>query len=617
MDETVKDEFAPNGPISAAEPTFAAADEGLDCAEVTAEGASDAAVMTCLQEIAEELNSTLELDGLLRRVADRVKQAIGYDTFGVHLLDPLGQELRLYFSVGYPAEVAQHWRLGLGQGLVGTAAVSGQPVRVGDVRLDPRYINAGENIVSEMAIPLQVKNRVIGVLSIGSRQPDYFTKAHQRFMTFLAGHLANAIENARLYENLREQTRTLGLLYEVSHELASILEREELLRRIAQAVKRLVNYQGFHVMLWNEEKQLLENVFSLRFDQRISNKGGMPLGTGLCGTAAALRLPIRAPNVHLDPRYISCGDSVEVKSELVIPLVFKDRLVGVLDLESTEYNAFSEQQEQMLAALASYITVALENARLYEKVRKDELRLERDLETAREIQKGLLPVAPPRLPGLDIGYAYAPARQLGGDIYDFLSYPDSRLAIAVGDVSGKATAAALYGSLAIGMLRAHVVEHPCEPVEMLKDLNEQLRQPRLDNRFVALTFAVYDPQSKILTVANAGFPRPRLVRGGRVEQVLVDGVPLGLLPDISYEQKKLALQVGDAVVFCSDGIHESMNQQQEEYGTRRLDSLLGELSKASARQTAEEIVRSTDRHAAGNGRHADDRTVVVLKVTGK
>jgi len=617
MDETVKDEFAPNEPIGADEPQCAAADEGLDCAEVTAEGASDAAVMTCLQEIAEELNSTLELEGLLRRVADRVKQAIGYDTFGVHLLDPLGQELRLYFSVGYPAEVAQHWRLGLGQGLVGTAAVSGQPVRVGDVRLDPRYINAGENIVSEMAIPLQVKNRVIGVLSIGSRQPDYFTKAHQRFMTFLAGHLANAIENARLYENLREQTRTLGLLYEVSHELASILEREELLRRIAQAVKRLVNYQGFHVMLWNEEKQLLENVFSLRFDQRISNKGGMPLGTGLCGTAAALRLPIRAPNVHLDPRYISCGDSVEVKSELVIPLVFKDRLVGVLDLESTEYNAFSEQQEQMLAALASYITVALENARLYEKVRKDELRLERDLETAREIQKGLLPVAPPRLPGLDIGYAYAPARQLGGDIYDFLSYPDSRLAIAVGDVSGKATAAALYGSLAIGMLRAHVVEHPCEPVEMLKDLNEQLRQPRLDNRFVALTFAVYDPQSKILTVANAGFPRPRLVRGGRVEQVLVDGVPLGLLPDISYEQKKLALQVGDAVVFCSDGIHESMNQQQEEYGTRRLDALLGELSKASARETAEEIVRSTDRHAAGNGRHADDRTVVVLKVTGK
>ncbi len=615
MDGTVKDEFSPDQPVAAGDPKCEAEGTGLDCAEVAANGGSDAAVMACLQEVVEELNSTLELNALLRRVAVRVRQTIGYDTFAVQLLDPLGKDLQIVFGDGYPAEVKEHWRLGLGQGLVGTAAKTGQPVRVGDVRKDPRYLDAGENCLSELAIPLLVKGRVIGVLDVTSRQADYFTAAHQRFLTFLAGHVANAIENSRLYENLRQQTRTLAMLYEVSRELASILDREELLRRIAQSVKRLVNYQGFHVMLWNDERQALENVFSLRYDERIANKGSMPLGTGLCGTAAALRLPIRVPNVHLDPRYISCGDSVEVRSELVVPLIFKDQLIGVIDLESTEYNAFLEEHEQMLAALASYISVALENARLYEKVRRDELRLERDLDTAREIQKGLLPAAPPRLPGLDLGFAYAPARQLGGDIYDFLSYPDGRLAIAVGDVSGKATAAALYGSLAIGMLRAHVVEHPCEPAEMLKDLNEQLRQPRLDNRFVALLFAVYDPQSKILTVGNAGFPRPRLARGSHVEQVLVDGVPLGLLPDITYEQKKLALQVGDVVAFCSDGIGEAMNRRQEEYGNPRLDALLGELSKASARQTAEEILHATDRHAAGNGRLADDRTVVVLKVT--
>ncbi len=606
MDETFKDDLAqPEDDASSL--------DALDCGG--AESPSSTDVMVCLQDIAEELNSTLELDELQRRVADRVKQAIGYDTFGIHLLDPLGQELRLRFGVGYPEEAFTRWRLGLGQGLVGTAAATGQAVRVGDVHQDPRYINYGEDIVSELCIPLQVKNRVIGVLDIGSRKPNYFDATHQRFLTYLAGHLANAIENARLYENLREQTRTLALLYEVSHELASILEREELLRRIAQAVKRLVNYQGFHVMLWNEDKQVLENAFSLRYDERIHNKGTLGLGVGLCGTSAALRLPIRAPNVHLDPRYVSCGDSVDVKSELVVPLVFKDRMLGVLDLESTEYNSFTEQHEQMLAALASYISVALENARLYEKVRKDELRLERDLDTAREIQKGLLPSAPPRLPGVDLGYAYAPARQLGGDFYDFLSYPEGQLAIAVGDVSGKATAAALYGSLAIGMLRAHVVEHPCPPEEMLEQLNEHLRQPRLDNRFVAVLFAVYDTQSKILTVGNAGFPRPHLVRGGRAEQVLVDGVPLGLLPDIRYEQKKLALQVGDAVVFCSDGILEAANKRQEEFGAQRLRELLSELSGRSARQIADAILQASDQHMAGNGRHTDDRTVVVLKLT--
>ncbi|MBI2956513.1 MAG: GAF domain-containing protein [Acidobacteria bacterium] len=606
MDEGVKDKL--DGPAGEAATLEAPPEAG--CAEAT-----EAGMMACLQAIAEELNSTLDLDQLLRRVADRVKSTIGYDTFGIHLLDPLGEELRIHFGVGYPPEVVQHWRLGLGQGLVGTAAKTGQAVRVADVRRDPRYINAGEGIVSELAIPLQVKNRTIGVLDIGSRQPGYFAEGHQRFLSFLAGHLANAIENARLYENLRQQTRTLSLLHEVSREVTSILEREELLRKVAQLVKRLINYDGFHVMLWNEEAQRLEDVFVLRYDERIAPKGGLRLGVGLCGTAAALRQPVRVPNVHRDPRYISCGDSVEVRSEMAVPLLFKDRLLGVLDLESTEYNAFTEQHEQILATLASYIDIALENPRLYQKLREEEQRLETDLTTAREIQRGLLPEAAPRFAGFDLAFAYQPARHLGGDFYDFLHYADGRLAIAVGDVAGKATAAALYGSLAIGILRGHVVEHPCEPAEMLELMNEHLRQPRLDNRFVTLAFSLYDSDSKTLTVANAGFPRPRLVRGGRVEEIRVDGVPLGLLPDVRYEEKKVALLAGDVVVFCSDGLHECMNRHEEEFGSARLEKLLGEFASRSAQELADELVRATERYAAGNGEHTDDRTVVVLKVT--
>lgn len=576
---------------------------------------SEADAMSCLVQAAEELNSTLELDEVLQRVAERVKQYIDYDTFAIHLLDPLGQELRIHFALGYPPEVIQHWRLGLGQGLVGIAAQTRQPVRVGDVRRDPRYINAKEGIHSELAIPLIVKSRPIGVLDVGSRRVDAYAETHQRLLSFFAGHLANAIENARLYENLREQARMLSLLHEVSRELTSILEREELLRRVAQRVKRLVNYQGFHVMLWNEETQRLEETFVLRYDERIEPKGGLPLGVGLCGTAAALRQPVRVPNVHLDPRYIRCGDAVDVRSELVTPLVVKDRLVGVLDLESTEYNAFTEQHEQMLSTLASYVAIALENARLYENLRADEQRLEKDLAMARDIQKRLLPETPPRVAGLDIAVGYAPARQLGGDVFDFLPYADGRLGVAVGDVAGKATAAALYGSLAIGILRGHVVEHPCEPAEMLELMNEYLRQPRIDNRFMALVFALYDPRSKVLTVANAGFTRPRLVRGGRVEEVKVDGVPLGILPDIRYEAKKLALQGGDAVVFCSDGIHECMDKQEREFGLARVEALLGELGKESAQEIADKLLRATERHAAGNGGLTDDRTIVVLKVT--
>ena len=319
MDEVLRDDLV------GAEVESSAPDSGRKAvAVVRVPPPGEAAAMGSLMQLAEELNSILDLDGILRRVAESLKEHLDYDTFGIHLLDPLGQELRIGFGVGYPPEVIAHWRLGLGQGLVGTAAKSGQPVRVGDVRRDPRYISAGEDISSELAIPLVVKNRTIGVLDIGSRQPHYFTDTHQRLLTFLAGHLANAIENARLYENLREQSRTLSLLHEVSRELTSILDREELLRRVAQRVKRLIDYQGFHVMLWNEQTQLLQHTFSLRYDERLVIKGGLGLGYGLCGTAAALRQPVRVPNVNLDPRYVCCSDAVQVRSELVVPLVSKD-----------------------------------------------------------------------------------------------------------------------------------------------------------------------------------------------------------------------------------------------------------------------------------------------------
>jgi sigma-B regulation protein RsbU (phosphoserine phosphatase) len=369
---------------------------------------------------------------------------------------------------------------------------------------------------------------------------------------------------------------------------------------VAQLVKRLINYDLFGVMLWDEEAQLLRHRFSLHQGERRIDKSDHPLGYGISGTAAALRQPVRVPNVHLDPRYVSCWMGEEARSELAVPLVFKDRLIGVVDLESTRYNAFSEHHEQMLSTLASYVAIALENARLYAKVVKDESRLESDLATAREIQKGLLPEAAPRVPGLSIAYAYESARHVGGDIYDFLPYGDGRVAIAVGDVAGKGAAAALYGSLAIGILRGHVVEHPCEPAEMLLEMNRHLLQPRADGRFVTLSFAVYDTTSRMLTLANAGFTRPRLLRR---------------VPDIQYEQKKLALQVGDLVVFCSDGIHECVNREDEEFGSERLEALLLELAGGSAQKMANGILRATDRYADGTSSIHDDRTVVVLQVT--
>ena len=417
-----------------------------------------------------------------------------------------------------------------------------------------------------------------------------------------------------LYLAQPEQAASLSLLYEITHELAAILDREELLRRIAARVKTLVDYHVFTVMLWDEEAQVLESVFSLRFEDALPERFQMKLNQGIAGAAAAERRTIRVVDVRLDPRYLQCSTDIEVRSELVVPLLLRDRLIGVLDLESTAPHAFTADHERLLNILGSYIAVGLENARLYEEARQNQARLQSDLETAREIQRQLLPSGAREVPGLDLATAYVPARELGGDFYDLLPYGVGRLAIANGDVSGKGTAAALYGSLAIGILRELVHDREASASEMMVLLNARLLAARLDARFIAMQFGIYDAALRELTIANAGGTLPLFIRDAQVSEINVTGVPLGLLPDVQFDEVRLTLKPGDIVVFASDGIHESMNKDQEEFGIDRLKSILTTVNSSDPGYTvAQRIVKATDEHT-GPGRAAhDDRTLVVLR----
>lgn len=570
---------------------------------------------SCLLAAIQELNGASDLRSGLQRVADLLQNALQHDYFSVLLLDDLGRELRYELAQGLPPEVAEHWRFGMGQGLVGTVAKTGMAVRVGDVLEDPRYIRAEGRTRSELVVPLATSNRTIGVVDVGSFEPHHFTQDHESLMTSLAGFLASAIETAQLHQNMREQARTLSLLHEVSREVSSILDRRQLLERVAELVRRLIDYDMFSVMLWSEEQQLLEPWIAFRKDGReVRHITPAPLGHGLCGTAAALRQSLRIPNVHLDPRYVSCSEHEGTRSELVVPLVFKDRLLGVVDLESLEYDAFTARHEQLLSTLSASLSIALENARLYEQVRQDEQRLKEDVVMAQSIQEALLPRSTPWVPGFQIGVAYEPARDLGGDFYDFLPYGEGRLAVAVGDVAGKALPAAFYGSFSIGLLREYAAHGEFRPAQVLEDLNRKLQQVQVDRRFLAMVFAVVDSADRSITLASSGLPYPHLFRSGKVEPILLAGSPLGLLPERTYDELRLPLQTGDVVVICSDGIDESRDGNDEEFGPERIREVLRSLASGTATEIAEGLLDAC-RRFSGRGAAADDRTIVVIKAT--
>jgi sigma-B regulation protein RsbU (phosphoserine phosphatase) len=565
-----------------------------------------------LLDVADVLATSLDLDTTVRRVAEVVRKVIDYEIFAILLLNEKTQELRFRFQVGYPPEFAERSRIKVGQGVTGLAAQTRQAVLIEDVREDARYIEAVPNVCSELAIPLITKNRVIGVIDIEAREPRAFTEEHLRVLTLVASRMAAGIENAQLYTRTTKQARILLLLNEIARELTSILNLDELLGRIAELVRRLIDYQMFSILLLDSSGEKLQHRFSLRFNENIHLKHEIPIGRGLVGYAAEHKQAVLVPDVSKDPRYVQANP--ETKSELCIPLIYKSKVVGVLDLEHTRRGFFTEEHQRTMTTLAAQIAIAIENARLYEEIERQERRLERDLSLARELQGRLLPQTNPKIAHLDVAAKFVPARTIGGDLYDFIPYSLSRLGIAIGDVSGKGAPAAIYAALVSGIMRSHAPIEPA-PAEMLSAVNLSLAERRIEAQFVSIIYAVWDDEHRTLTVSNSGLPRPIYMHGGKNEVIEATGLPLGLFDEAEYDEFQFKMKPGDMFVFFSDGILDARNRKGELFGRTRVEKLVAECTGDSAACVVDSLFKAVAEHSAGVETF-DDQTVVAIRVQG-
>jgi sigma-B regulation protein RsbU (phosphoserine phosphatase) len=569
-----------------------------------------AEVLATLAEIGEEVNASLDLDEVLARTAALIKKHIDYEIFGVLMFEGDGSYLKHRFSIGYPKELADNLRIPVGQGITGTAAATGHSVRVSDTTKDSRYINAIDSVRSELAVPLMLQGKCVGVLDIQSRHIDYFTRDQQNILTLLASRLAVAIENARLFQRVRAQADTLLLLNEVSRETSSTLDVEEMLRRAAEQTKRVIDYQILSIMLYDEDQKVFRHRLDVKHGHHVQGKLRATASEGIVGAAATLREPVLVPDVTKDPRYLMVNP--ETRSELSIPMIHKGKVIGVLDLESPQLNYFTEDHVQTLSILAANLAVSVENARLYEQVARDEARLERDLQAAKRIQGALLRPVPSEDYGLDMAARYLSAREVCGDLYEFLRYGPQQLGVALGDVSGKGTAAALYGAVAIGIMRS-LAPQKLQPAEMLKQMNQLVGERRIEGRFMTACFATWQKGRQKLRVANAGQSQPLLYKDGRCDKIQLTGFPLGIFEEVSYEEWGVTLESGDILVFHSDGLAETANKEGQFFGTGRLRKLIEQHHESSATEISDMLLREVDWFAE-SAPLADDRTLVVLKV---
>src|SRR4051794_18696785 len=567
-----------------------------------------AELLDFLLEVSTLTSETLDLDRLLGNVAEIIKDVIPYELFAILLFNDKTRTLRMRYSIGHRDEVAKNLVIRVGEGITGSSAASRQPILVEDVRKDARYLNALDAVRAELAVPMMVRGKLVGIIDLQATHLKAFSEQDQSLLVLIATRVGVAIDNARLYRRVERQNRTLRVLAHVSQEFSSILDLDELLTKIALTIRALINFDAFSIFLVDEDRRMLTCRFSQRYDQK-TTVNNIPLGKGVTGAAFELRQVVRVADVTREPRYIVSHS--DVLSEVAVPLILRDRVVGVMDLESIRLGFFTDDHVRALGLLAPQIATSVENARLYEELAKREQRMEQDLRAAFKLQSVLAPRTISDVVGLRVAIKTRPAREISGDLYDFFEHADEYTLIAFGDVSGKGAAAALYGALISGLLRTLAPQRE-KPSQLMKHLNEALLERRVDAQYATLSLISWDSRTLKFTVTSAGTLPPLVCRGGKISEIRAEGVPIGLLDDQDYDEIPFTAERDDLILFYSDGVEDQLSDT-EEYGRTRVETLLEKYQDKTPQHVVNAIFEDIDRFR-GAVPLTDDQTVIALRV---
>lgn len=442
----------------------------------------------------------------------------------------------------------------------------------------------------------RVASRLLLVLSIRLRTVD------NQLVQELE-HAANATRG-----EISRQKRII----EAAKVLNSTLDLDKLLRVILETALGLVDGDRGTVYIVDRERDELWSRV-LKGEEHIEIR--MPTGSGIAGYVAATGDTLNIGDAYYDPRFnpeIDKRSGYRTRSILCMPMKNRDgTIVGVFQLLNKRSGTFTAEDEAILGALSVHAAIALENARLHEQERQ-KIAMEKDLQAAREVQMMLIPKRLPEVEGYEFAATTIPAREVGGDLYDFTAREGSQLAICLGDVSGKGLAASLLMANVQATLRDQTLSGE-SAAECVRRSNVLLHENTSIEKFVTLFYAILNPRTATLTYCNAGHERPyHISPGGGTRRLNAGGIVLGITEDFAYEQATVEIEPGDLIVVFSDGVSEAMNPKEEQLGEEAIEQVARQHMHESAEAVKVALLGAVRTHAAG-APQADDITVVVLR----
>ena len=569
-----------------------------------------------VQEISSHLNSSLELDKVLSNACQQFVRLMEVDHCGIVLFDGAGQTGLVVAE--YPPTGAAGAQISVDIPAVKQMIVDRQPFASFNVAADPRF---GEDVISLkqlgvqsiLILPLILQEQVIGSIGLDAiLQPRRFTEEEMNMGRIVADQIAIAVANARTYQAERAARDQADTLREVAAILNETLDLDDLLQRILAQLKRVIIYDSSSILLRNKDTFTIVATQGFAEPEKVLGMTFTFATKRHFQEIARTRRPLLIPDTAQFAGWQQQGPTV-IRSWLGAPLAGSDQLIGILSVDHNQPNFYSQADAELLTAFAHLAVIALENARLYEFEVKQ---VEQELQIARQIQQGLFPRSIPDLPGWQIAAACLPARETGGDFFDFIKRADGKVGIAIGDVSGKSISAAMVMAAAQSVVGAKATDH-LSPAKVLSETNLLLCDDMPENTFVALAYVLLIPESNTVLLSNGGQLAPFLLPArDREAAFLVETpgchLPVGIITDIVYEDSALTLQPGDSLVFHTDGIVERKNEKGELFGFERLASVLKQLRGRPPQVVLDTILQVVDDFASGVGQ-ADDVTLVVIR----
>ena len=414
-------------------------------------------------------------------------------------------------------------------------------------------------------------------------------------------------ENRRLKNAVQE----LSILNDLARAIGGSLDPQEIINTIIRRSLRAVNAEQGVITLVDQEaddpmKTLVRAMVSSTEHEKFH------LTQSLLGWMHLNKKPLLVNAPRTDERFRGVKWDESITSLVCVPMMIKSELKGVI----TAYNkkggtGFTEDEQRLLSIIAAQSAQVVENARLNERERQL-LKMQEEIRLASTIQNDLLPKMAPEVPGYEIAGRSIPAQVVGGDYFDFIRINEHRLALCVGDVSGKGLPASLLMANTQATLRGQTLINPSAR-ECMERSNKLLFDSTSAEKFVTMFYSILDTSSHQLSYSNAGHDNPYLLSpGGQCKRLIVGGVPLSIFEHFPFEEDTITMEPGEVLVICSDGIAEAMNPNQVQFGEERLSVLLHKLHAASSTDIIEGIIAAVREHA-GTAPQADDMTIVVVR----